>query len=99
VFAAEMFLMQVRRDAARFGVGSERLRCHGGDFFYDHRHVAASVALRPTKGGVTRDQHGWLMQRIEFCKSSNDGVAGVRLVVRANLRRCKRLVTGMGPWK
>src|SRR5258708_9579005 len=44
----------------------------------------------PAKGCVSGDEHGWLMQRVEFCKSPNDGMAGVGLIVRANLRRCKR---------
>src|SRR5258708_32545388 len=90
-----MPVVQVRRDAARFGVSSKALRRHGGDFFYDYSYVRCFGGRgAPAKGRVSGDENGGLMHRIQLCKSSNDGVAGIGFIVRANLRRGK----GLGHW-
>src|SRR5882757_10968754 len=90
-----MLVVQVRRDAARFGIRSERLRCHGGDFFYDYSYVRCFGGRgAPAKGRVSGDENSGLMQWVELCESPNDGMAGICFVIRANLRRGK----GLGHW-
>ena len=45
MLAAEMLIMQLFRDAARLGIGSDRLRCHGGNFLDDN------CCMRGFRGG------------------------------------------------
>src|SRR5258708_35309524 len=93
-----MPVVQVRRDAARFGVSSKGLRRHGGDFFDDYSYVRCFGGRgAPAKGRVSGDENSGLMQWVEFCKSSNDSMAGICFVVGANLRGAERLGHRNGP--
>src|SRR6202030_2717362 len=84
MFAAEMLLVEVQGDAARSGIGGDRLRGHGGNFFHDYRDVRGLRGRgAPAERSVPCDEHGWSVQRIEPCESTNDGVSGVCFAVGA----------------
>src|SRR5271170_5529626 len=74
-----------------FRIRHEGLQSHGGNFF-QHDGVVRSICrgLSPTKRRVAGDQDARHMKGISLSEESNDGVAGIGFVVRANLRRSER---------
>jgi len=74
--------VQVRRDAARFGISRKRFATPWRRFLLRLQLRALLLwAWRPSKRARVGDEHGGLMQWVEFCKSSNDGMAGIGFVV------------------
>jgi len=62
-----MLVVQVRRDAARFGLAARVCEAMAAISSTITATCAASVGVRPSKRRVSGDENGGLKQWVEFC--------------------------------